>query len=254
MPERKIIIHSNLDKMLTEFSTFLDDKTNELPRIGTGEFMDSMALKELDEVNLELINIVKKHPKAVIEFKTKSSRVEPFLKQKGVPNVILSWSLNPQWIIDKEEKGTATLEQRLNAAREASKNGYSLAFHFDPIFMKQETLADYKELIDKIFKLIDPKVVKWFSLGGFRYTEDLKQAILKKNNGSIWFLGEEYVRCSDGKYRFPKNLRIKFYNELGNRIKEHRNIRTYMCMEEETIWDKIQWGKSSIMKSLHPSN
>ena len=252
MPERKIIIHSNLDKMVTEFRAFLDDKTNEFPRIGTGEFMDSMALKELDDLNMELVNTIKEYPKAVIEFKTKSSRIEPFLKQKGAANVVLSWSLNPQWIIDKEEKGTATLEQRLNAAKEAYKSGYSLAFHFDPIFMKQETLDDYKELVQTIFKTIDPAAVKWFSLGGFRYTEDLKHAILNKNNGEKWYLGEEYVRCSDGKYRFPKNLRIKFYNELGNEIKKNGDIRTYMCMEEEAIWEKIKWGKSSLMKSLHP--
>lgn len=252
MPERKIIIHSNLDKMMSELCSFLDDEANEFPRIGTGEFMDSMALKELDDVNVELVNIARKYPKAVMEFKTKSARVEPFLKQEGISNVVLSWSLNPQGIIDKEEKGTATLEQRLAAAKEAHKNGYSLAFHFDPIFMKQETLKDYKELIDTIFKTIEPSAVKWFSLGGFRYTEDLKYAILKKNNGAKWYLGEEYVRCNDGKYRFPKSLRIKFYNELGNKIKDFGNIRTYMCMEEEAIWDNIHWGKSSIMKSLHP--
>jgi len=253
MPERKIIIHSNLDKMISELRTFLDDdKTNEFPRIGTGEFMDSMALKELDDVNKELIDIIKKYPNAVMEFKTKSSRIEPFLKQKGHPNIVLSWSLNPQWIIDKEEKGAASLEQRLNAAKEAYKNGYSLAFHFDPIFMEQETLPEYKNLVDTIFRTIDANAVKWFSLGGFRYTEDLKHAILKKNNGAKWYLGEEYVRCSDGKYRFPKTLRTKFYNELGNKIKEYKDIRTYMCMEEEPIWDRIQWGKSSVMKSLHP--
>jgi spore photoproduct lyase len=243
MPERKILIHSNLDKMLEELTTFLDDKSNSCPRIGTGEFMDSMVLKELDDVNRDIISIIKKRPNAVMEFKTKSSRIAPFLEQPGSPNIVLSWSLNPQWIIDKEEKGTATLEQRLNVAKEAQRNGYSLAFHFDPIFMRDDTLKDYSELVGTIFEHVRPDSVKWFSLGGFRYTEELKYAILKKSGGAKWFLGEEYVRCSDGKYRFPKTLRLKFYNHLGKLIKDHGVAKVYMCMEEGSIWSRIQWQK-----------
>jgi len=254
MPERKIIIHSNMDKMFSELSAFLNDKNNMFPRIGTGEFMDSMALPELDDVNIEIVKLIKRSPNAVMEFKTKSSNVAPFLKQEGSSNIVLSWSLNPQWIIDKEEKGTASLEQRLNAAKEVMEAGYSLSFHFDPIFMKEDTLKDYKELINTVFKTIRPEAVKWFSLGGFRYTEELRHAILKKSCGAKWYLGEEYVRCNDGKYRFPKPLRLKFYNELGLEIKKYGVVKTYMCMEEESIWDKIVWGKGSIMKSLHPKS
>ncbi len=249
MPERKIIIHSNLDQLFSELKNFLDDKNTKLPRIGTGEFMDSMALKELDDVNLELINIIRTRPDAIMEFKTKSSRIEPFLKQQGIPNIVLSWSLNPQWIIDKEEKGTASLGQRIKAAKEAQDNGYSLAFHFDPIFMKNETLQDYLELVEVLFKQIDPGNVKWFSLGGFRYTDELKSAILKNSSGAKWFLGEEYVRCSDGKNRFPKPLRLKFYNAIGSAIKGHGVNNVYMCMEETSIWDRINWEKTL---SLHP--
>ena len=252
MPERKIVIHSNLDRMFDELKVFLDDKNNPFPRIGTGEFMDSMALKELDDVNMEIMDIIKKRPDAVMEFKTKSSRIEPFLGQHGSPNIVLSWSLNPPWLIEKEEKGTATLEQRLTAAKEAQKSGYSLAFHFDPIFMKEDSLKDYLDLVDKIFEHVKADTVKWFSLGGFRYTEELKYAILKKNGGAKWFLGEEYVRCSDGKYRYPKTLRLRFYNLLGNRIKGHGVNKVYMCMEEGSIWDRITWANSSMMQSLHP--
>lgn len=252
MPERKIVIHSNLDKMFDELNAFLDDKNSAFPRVGTGEFMDSMALKELDDANMEIVSIIKKRPNVTMEFKTKSSRIEPFLKQQGSPNIVLSWSLNPQWIIEKEEKGTATLEQRLMAAKEAQKDGYSLAFHFDPIFMKDDTLKDHSELVETVFKHVRPDAVKWFSLGGFRYTEDLKHAILKKSGGAKWFLGEEYVRCSDGKYRFPKTLRLKFYNALGKDIKERGVPNVYMCMEEPSIWDRIEWGKSAIMQGPLP--
>ena len=238
--------------MYRELIDFIDARKDEYLRFGTGEFVDSLAIKELIPVNMELAKIISTRPNAVIEFKTKSTNIEAFLGIPAQENVVLSWSLNPQGIIDKEEKGTSSIEERLSAAKAIVEHGYSIALHLDPIFMLENTLDDYLELIDRIFTIIPARSVKWLSLGGFRYIDELKIAILENNKGKKRFLGEEYIKCEDGKFRYPKFLRLKFYNEIGKKIKQKGDIKIYLCMEGPSLWKEISWGDPTVLTALHP--
>lgn len=250
--EDSLLLYSNTDDLLKELTLLCEQNPKDLIRLGTGEFVDSLAIKELDELNLALAKIIQAHKNIVIEFKTKSTNIEAFLSIPAQENVILSWSLNPQWIIDKEEAYTASLKERLEAAQKVIAHGYRIALHLDPIFMEPNTLNDYLELIDYTFTYIDPKKVMWLSMGGFRYTSSLKLSILKNNNGEKWYLGERFEKCIDGKFRYPKATRLKFYNTLGEKIKSKGNIKTYLCMELADLWKGITWGGVAELLHLHP--
>jgi spore photoproduct lyase len=250
--EKDITIYSNTDRMCEELAGFIDGRKDELLRFGTGEFVDSMAIKELEKVNLELVKTINTRPNAVIEFKTKSTNIGAFLNIPPQKNVILSWSLNPQWIIDREEKGTPSLEDRLYAAKKAVEHGYDIALHLDPIFMTDSTLEDYLSLVDRTFATLPAGSVKWFSMGGFRYIEDLKLAILENSGGKKWFLGEEYVKCGDGKFRYPRFTRLKFYNSIGERVRSYGPVKTYLCMEGVDLWKGITWNSGGMLCLLHP--
>ena len=247
-----ILLYSNKDELIKEVATLAEKNPDKLIRLGTGEFVDSMAIKELDELNLELAKTIRGRNNIVIEFKTKSTNINAFLSIPAQENVILSWSLNPQWIIDKEEAHTASLKDRLLSAQKVIEHGYNIALHLDPIFMEPGTLQDYIDLIDTSFTYIDPKKVMWLSMGGFRYTPSLKLSILKNNNGEKWYLGEEFIKCDDGKFRYPKATRLRFYNTLGERIKSKGKIKTYLCMEGADLWKDISWGGFAELRNLHP--
>jgi spore photoproduct lyase len=250
--EKNICIFSNQEKMFQEFKDFINLNKNKLLRFGTGEFMDSLALKQLNDTNLKLIKFIKDKENVIIEFKTKSTNIDPFLNIEKQDNVILSWSLNPQEIIETEELLTPSLEERLNAIKKTIDYGYKVALHLDPIFMSEENLAKYLNLIDIIFKNIDSNKIAWFSMGGFRYTDELKLAILENSKNIKNYLAEEFIKCNDGKFRYPRYLRLKFYNLLGEKIKsKNPKIKLYMCMEDDFMWESIIWGKSSVTKCLH---
>jgi spore photoproduct lyase len=250
--KNSLLLYSNTEDLLKEIKELCEQNPDKLIRLGTGEFVDSLAIKELDELNLGLAKTIRNKNNIVIEFKTKSTNIAAFLSIPAQENVILSWSLNPQWIIDKEEAHTASLKERLEAAQKAIAHGYRIALHLDPIFMEPNTLDDYIELVDHTFTYIDPQKVMWLSMGGFRYTSSLKLSILKNNNGEKWYLGEKFEKCKDGKFRYPKATRLKFYNTLGERIKSKGNIKTYLCMELPDIWKEITWGGFAELLNLHP--
>ncbi|MBN1114145.1 MAG: radical SAM protein [Oligoflexia bacterium] len=251
--ENEVIVYSNTEDMFREFTEYADNRDRTPLRIGSGEFTDSLALPELDEVNTELVRITSKRPWVVFEFKTKSTRIDRFLEIEAPQNIVLSWSLNPRWIIEKEEPGTPGLESRLEAAQRAARHGYKLALHLDPIFMNDKTLGDYTKLIDIIFDYIPASSVYWFSMGGFRYVEGLKLSVMENSPQGKWYLHDEFVHCRDGKFRYPRFVRLAFYNRLGHKIKAIRpDIKLYLCMEDADLWEGISWGNCDVLEKLHP--
>jgi len=53
---------------------------------------------------------------------------------KDIPkNILFTWSLNPQIIIDNEEHITASLVERLNSAKQIADLGYLVGFHLHPM-------------------------------------------------------------------------------------------------------------------------
>lgn len=250
-PERNITIYANTDDMFKEFHSFMKGRKGAPTRMGTGEFMDSLALKELDDVNAKLAEMTWIYPELILEFKTKSTRIEAFMERKAQKNIVLSWSLNPQSVIDSDENMTSSLKERITCAITAAKHGYGVALHLDPIFMEDDLLGEYASLIDETLSSIPSNSIRWISMGGFRYTDELKLAMLEKSGLGRTFLSGEFVKCSDGKYRYPRYQRAKFYNQIGSRIKSFGNINTYMCMEDHDLWRHIKFGDKRALSLLH---
>ena len=76
---------------------------------------------------------IRDSPNALLELKTKSNHVEHLLELPHGGKTVISWSVNPQAIITKEELKTSNLDERIKAARISSEAGYKVAFHFDPM-------------------------------------------------------------------------------------------------------------------------
>ena len=137
-------------------------------RIGTGEHSDSLALDKTLGINQHIIKFFAALPNALLELKTKSNQIEHLLELPHGGKTVISWSVNPQVIITKEELKTATLDERLNAARMASDAGYKVAFHFDPMIDYPDWEKGYQGLVEQIFDNISPDRIAWVSLGTLR--------------------------------------------------------------------------------------
>ncbi len=237
--------------MFKELHSFMASRKDLPTRLGTGEFMDSLALKELDEINSKLAQMTDKYPNLIIEFKTKSTRIDAFLERPANRNIVLSWSLNPQSVIDSDEARTSSLKERIDCAKKAGTHGYGVALHLDPIFMEDSLLEEYLSLVDQTLSTVPLKNIRWISMGGFRYTEELKLSMLERTGLKRTRLTAEFIKCSDGKYRYPRYQRVKFYNAIGSRIKSYADINTYMCMEGPDIWRHIHFDDKKVLALLH---
>ena len=127
-----LVAHINVEDLLEELDQVFTAHPDRIFRVGTGELTDSLALDTVIPYSQHLIPFFNQRENAVLELKTKSVCVENLLNQDSPRNVIVSWSLNPQTIIDREEKGTPSLQQRLEAARQCGDKGYRIGIHLDP--------------------------------------------------------------------------------------------------------------------------
>lgn len=225
----------DMEKELREIS-----RTQKYLRIGTGELSDSLALDPQTNYSHKILSIFEKFPQIVFEFKTKSTHVEQVLSyERKLKNIVISWSLNPQEVIEREELLTPDLRSRLAAVEKAQRFGYKIGIHFDPIVIFDGWRAAYRGLIEEIAKVIDPSAIAWWSLGALRFPYALREHIFK-HRGSRLFEGE-LVKGFDGKYRYFKPLRLELFQYMKENIRAliSPHVPLYLCMEDKEVWEEV---------------
>ncbi len=226
----------NIDDLFAELHKVL--KGGRFIRIGTGELSDSLALEPISGFASKLIDFFENYPNAMLELKTKSDNVYslPALKDKRA-KVVVGWTIAPQKIIDKEERLVASLEDRLKASEYCAKHGYLVSFHLDPIIFYPDALNLYLDMLKNVFSV--HKKLAWLSMAGFRYEPQLKWFVENRFPESHLLIGE-FVKCSDGKFRYLFPERIKFYRRIAefvNRVSPETPL--YFCMEDRNVWELI---------------
>jgi spore photoproduct lyase len=234
-----LTLYTNWDNLLDEIDGFLSSNQPYLPRLGTGELSDSLALESIFPISKFLIDFFSKRRDAILELKTKSANIDSLLGLDHRGKTVISWSLNPARMVEREEMGTASIEERMVAARRCQEKGYLLGFHFDPIFYYEGWEKGYQETVHQLFKQIDPKRVAWVSLGGFRYPPHLKAIAEERFPSTEIFLGELFPG-RDGKFRYLKEIRVDMYRKMAGWLREaDPDLFIYLCMESKEVWERV---------------
>jgi spore photoproduct lyase len=234
-----LILYVNFDKIADQLNEFFDKGRGKTLRIGNGELSDSLALDYLGNFSSFFVSHFKRRKNLIFEFKTKTDEIEKILLLPPAENVVISWSLNPPSLIQKEEHLTASLDRRLKAAYLVQKRGFKLSFHFDPLIFYPGWESDYQKLIKNLFTLIHPSQISWISLGALRFPPSLKEIIQRRFPQSR-ITCREMIRGLDGKLRYIKPLRIKMFRKVYQLIRDAApQVFCYLCMESPDVWEKV---------------
>lgn len=234
-----LTLYSNWDDLLQEIEDFLSRRQNPLCRLGTGELSDSLALEAIFPISQYLVSYFAEKKNGVLELKTKSADADSLLDLDHQGRTVLSWSLIPSQMIEQEERGTASLENRLEAAKRGQEAGYPLGFHFDPIIHDEGWEKEYERLVESLFNRIDPNRIIWISLGGFRYPPQLKAIAEERFPQTRIFLGELFPG-RDGKFRYLKKIRVNLYQKMVEWLRQASpDLFVYLCMESREVWEEV---------------
>lgn len=230
----------NSDNLLTEMETAFQAEPERFFRIGTGEFTDSMALDRVTGLSKKLVQFMAGKKQAVLELKTKSAVIDNLKGLQHNGRTILAWSLNSSQVMKKEEIRTATLDERLHAAKQCAEWGYRLAFHFDPIIDHPGWEQGYEETINKLFQTVPAENIAWISMGALRYLPSLKTIGIDRFPGSRIFY-QEFIEGLDNKKRYFRPRRVTLYKHIYGLLKRYASSHTviYFCMESDEIWQEV---------------
>jgi spore photoproduct lyase len=243
-------VFSNVGDLLGEADELLTRHRKFFFRIGTGEITDSLALDPYIGFCAEVVPFFAEQPNVLLELKTKSDCVDGLLKLDPKERVVVSWSMNPQKVIDRDEKHTASLEERLTAARRCQTAGYKLGFHFDPIVEYAGWEADYRDMVGRIFAAVDHRRVAFISMGVLRNTPALKRTMRARFPETRLLSGEQ-ILCPDGKMRYFQPLRVAMYRKMLRWIRAASpTVFIYLCMESKEVWQQVFGFAPSCEKEL----
>lgn len=229
-------VYTNIDQALTELRQFEAMKDQPL-RVGTGEVIDSLSLDPVTLYSRTLIEFFKDFPNWKLEFKTKSAFVDQFLDCQHAGNIIVSWSVNPQNIIESEEHGTASLSQRLQAAKLCVTRGFKVSFHIDPMIYHPNWRNNYGNMVDQIIDTFSPHDIPYLSVGALRFQPEQKNMMRERFGMESLVTRAETFPSQDGKLRFDYGVRKEMFEFVLNRFRaNNKRWRLFMCMETPETW------------------
>lgn len=209
------------------------------PRIGSGEFTDSLVFDELTRYSAALVPFFRERPEWTFEFKTKSTQIKGLLQEGGSENVVVSWSVNSEKMISQAEHFTPSLGERLAAACEVARAGYSLGFHFDPVVLYEGYQADYARTVEQMADVLPADKIKWISVGTLRFSRELKKQIEMRFTDNF-ILDGEFLLDFDGKMRYGAAQRQEAYRFLVPLLRRtFPKAHVYLCMEDPQISDQF---------------
>jgi spore photoproduct lyase len=230
----------NHNEMLDEIKDVLLATSDKKIVFHAGELCDALAFDDLTGLSGKLIPLFSEYPNARLELRTKTTTIENLLNIKAADNIVVSWTFSPQLIVDKHEHKTPSLEQRIRAAKNVQAAGYNVGICLDPIILCDDWFNHYKAMLETIFERLNIGMVKFISLGGFRYLPSLTRVIRERDPQTNLLLGE-FVPCVDGKYRYFRPIRTEAYKEIGKVIRElTKEVKISLCMETPEVWNSVK--------------
>jgi spore photoproduct lyase len=211
---------------------------NQIYHIGTGQSSDSLMWGNRNGILDTLFAFARKYPNVILEFKTKSKEIKYFLENEVPKNIIVTWSLNTQTIIDNEEHLTASLDDRIKSARKLADKGVLVGFHFHPIVVYKDYLSEYGAICERLVDIFTPNEVVLVSLGTLTFIKPVIKKLRERElKTKILQMPFEDI---NGKKSYPLELKKEMFCHIYNSLKPwHQKVYFYMCMEAHSLWKEV---------------
>lgn len=222
-----VSIITDVELVIAELARRFAKSPQQQFRLRMGLSGDALALDDITRFSQVLVPFFALMPNATLELRTRTDNVGHLLQLGHQGHTVISFAINPRVLITGEERGTASLLERLIAARRCINAGYRVAFAIDPIIRCHGWERLYEELLDELFTHIPPESCDAIDLACLHYPRGLPAATTPTFPGSQVFLGE-FVPVN-GEYRYFRPIRDEIYRWFSNALAQ-RQVSKQLCL------------------------
>lgn len=140
---------------------------------------DLMAFEHITGYVSKWIEFCRSHQALTIEVRTKSANFKAIKELSPPKNVILAWTLTPEYVVTNFEHKTPSLNSRLLAVQAATDAGYNVRLCFDPILLLPDYKTVYGNFFEYVFSKVNPDNISDVSFGEFRVSCDYLKRMRK---------------------------------------------------------------------------
>lgn len=205
--------------------------------LGTGQSSDSLLWGNDFGTLDALKTLAERYPETIIELKTKSRRTD-WTEMELPKNIVATWSLNAPTIIEKEEHLTASLEDRIGAARIAADRKIPVGFHLHPMFWFRGWEEEYRKVIGLVTETFSPDELVMFSFGTLTFTKAVLRQLREQHRESR--ILDMKLTPAAGKFSYPLETKRRMFSHAYSLFPEswrQDGPFFYLCMEDPSLWE-----------------
>lgn len=191
---------------------------------------DLLAVEKLAGLVRQWCAFAENEPDLTVEVRTKSAAYFAIKDIAPLQNVILAWTMSPSAVIEKYEHYTASLESRIEAAAQASKDGWRIRLCLEPVLYSGQWQVMYGALIKHLFSRIKGESVMDVSLGEFRVSAPYLK-LMRRQRPQSEVLFYPYT-AEDGVCRYDSTLSCEMIQFMKNHLLE------YVKEEQIYVWSE----------------
>lgn len=143
----------------------------------SGYDADSLALNAKTHFLETYLPFFAKHPRALLELRTKSANMSSLLKLPPIPNAVVAFSLTPDATARQVEHRAPSVAARIAAMAALQEHGWQIGLRFDPLIYTDDFEAYYERLFADVFSVINTDRIHSVSTGLLRFPDKMYQTI-----------------------------------------------------------------------------
>ncbi len=195
-------LYVNLEEILQEAGEQIKAKAPEITVFEGSSTSDTLSLEHIGGSIAECVRFFAGQEHGRFRFVTKFDNVDGLLGLDHQGHTKIRFSINSAYVVRPFEQHTASLEERIAAARKVADAGYPLGIIVAPIMRHENWAEAYTEALQKLADGLGPHAQRnvTFELIQHRFTPKAKRVVLAAYPATKLPLNEEERHLKPGKF------------------------------------------------------
>lgn len=180
---------------------------------------DLLAFENIIPYCSRWLDFCKTQPDLLLEIRSKSAFIKPIQNIEPQSNVLLSWTLSPQQVVDMYEWDTPPLAKRIAAVQKLINRGWKVRLCFDPLMIVDKWQDIYTDFFQHVFTRIPAQQIYDIVVGVFRMNKDFFQSA-RKREPQVDIYYKKY-ELNDGVLSIPLSLHTEVRKFAVNELSKY---------------------------------